>query len=325
MVSVIIPNYNRVHYLKACLNSVLAQSYAHWEVLVVDDGSTDGSKNSVNSLAQQDARVQWIERSSAKKGASVCRNIGLEQAQGKYIVFLDSDDLLAPHCLEQRLNVMETKSALDFAVFKMRFFKEQPGDDNRIWNIETNEAILQRFLNLDAVWQTSGPIWRTKILRDIGGFNEHLQCWQDIDIHLKALTANLNYKLYYHLPVDCYYRKGSVKSISQSQTNSIEKLKSKELLYFWASQNVKDTGFSSDKMALHILISAVNGFQKQFFKQFYRKVKNKFSSSIQKQLKYMSIIRFLRLYKIKYFQSQFSTMKNNMVPQALIGKYTNDD
>jgi glycosyltransferase involved in cell wall biosynthesis len=325
MVSIIIPNYNRLDYLKDCLQSISNQSYKDWEALVVDDGSTDGSKQLVEQFRKQDQRFKWFVRTGNLKGASVCRNMGVERANGDYIIFLDSDDLLAPNCLEQRVEIMENNAALDFSVFKMQFFKIKPGDDNRIWNIETNETILQRFLNLDAVWQTSGPIWRTKILRDIGGFNEQLQCWQDIDIHLKALTANLNYKLYYELPVDCYYRKDSVNSISQSQTNSINKLKSKELLYFWAVQKLKETSFSTDKMALHIVISAINGSQKQFFKKFYAKVKTEFSLAIQKQLKYMYIIRFYKFYKIKYLQSQFLTMKNNMVSQTLIGKYTNDD
>jgi glycosyltransferase involved in cell wall biosynthesis len=325
MVSIIIPNYNRLDYLKDCLQSIYSQFHKDWEALVVDDGSTDGSKQLVEQFIKQDQRFKWLERTGNLKGASVCRNIGIEKAIGDYIIFLDSDDLLAPNCLEQRVRIMEDNPELDFSVFKMQFFKNKPGDDNRIWNIETNEATLQRFLNLDAVWQTSGPIWKKESLKAIGGFNEQLQCWQDIDIHLKALTANLNYRLNYHLPIDCYYRKNSVNSISQSQTNTINKLKSKEILYSWAAQKLKETSFSIDKMALHIVISALNGSQKQFFKQFYRKVKNKFAGEIEKQLKYMSIIRFYKLYKIKYFQSQFLTMKNNMVSQTLIGKYTNDD
>jgi len=325
MVSIVIPNYNRLEYLKDCLHSISDQSYDDWEALVVDDGSTDDSKHLVEQFIKQDQRFNWIERTGNLKGASVCRNIGIENAKGDYIIFLDSDDLLAPNCLEQRIGVMDNNSDLDFSVFKMQFFKNTVGDDSRLWNLETEEPILQRFLNLDTVWQTSGPIWRIKTLKDIGCFNEGLQCWQDIDIHLKALTTNLNYKLYYDLPIDCYYRKNSTDSISQSHTNSIEKLQSKEMLYCWAEQKLKDTNFRTQKMALHIAISGINGFQKQFFEQFYNTVKTRFSAELQTQIKYIAMIQFYRLYKIGFFQRQFSEMKNNIMSQSQIGKHTAND
>ena len=82
-----------------------------------------------------DHRIKWLKREGRLKGASVCRNIGIEHAKGDYVVFLDSDDMLGQNCLEQRLAVMSKHPELDFSVFKMQFFKETIGDDQRIWNI----------------------------------------------------------------------------------------------------------------------------------------------------------------------------------------------
>ncbi|WP_299228480.1 glycosyltransferase family 2 protein [uncultured Psychroserpens sp.] len=325
MVSVIIPNYNRSQYLKQALQSVMDQTYSNWEALVIDDGSTDDSKTIVNEFAITDSRIVWLERKNKLKGASVCRNIGINNAKGTYVVFLDSDDLLAPHCLQQRTQFMKTNPDLDFSVFKMQFFVEAIGDDDRLWNLKTNENELQRFLNLDSVWQTTGPIWKTQALKKIGGFNPELECWQDIDIHLKALSSNLNYQLCYSLPVDCYYRKNSTGSISQVHTNSLSKLESKRKLYYWLNERFDSSDFNIKQIPLHILISAINGHQKRFYKQFYGQVISLFSKQDQKRVRQMARINFYRLNKLQRFERRFSELKNSLIKHSSIGKFKIND
>lgn len=320
-VSIIIPNFNRASYLKESLESVVNQNYTHWEVLVVDDGSSDESKKIVANLIKEDARVKWIERKGNLKGASVCRNLGIKEASGDFVVFLDSDDLLASHCLEQRLEIMNKNPELDFAVFKMQFFENAPGDDQRLWNLKNKESELQRFLKLDAVWQTSGPIWKREALLKIGGFNPHLACWQDIDIHLKALFANLNYKLCYDLPVDCYYRKNSTESISQSSTNSPEKLKSKIKLYHWVAQQANVKEGSSKTMALNILLSALNGKQLSIFNAFYASIKITFPKEVQNTLNRLYFIKKAYLYKFPWVQKYYDKQRLSMISKSTIGMH----
>lgn len=321
MVSIIIPNFNRALYLEQALCSVMSQTYQDWEALVVDDGSTDESKKLAESLVISDTRIKWMERHLDTKGAATCRNIGIDNAKGDYIIFLDSDDLLAPECLQERVAIMEADKQLDFAVFKMQYFNEHPGDDTRLWNIETNEPALDRFLKLDAVWQTSGPIWKRTALESIDGFNQNLHCWQDIDIHLKALFANLNFKIYYDLDVDCYYRKNSTDSISQTNTSSLKKLKSKAELFHWAKPQADLLGKDSLQIALHILISAQNGHHFNFYRDFYNQVKNELTKSIMRDLFTLSIIQNLRLYKLSFFKSKFNDLKTKMISETSIGKY----
>jgi len=92
VISVIIPVYNVAAYLPACLDSVLAQSYRDFELLLVDDGSTDGSADVCDDYACRDARVSVIHQ--INRGPSAARNAALEVAQGDYVAFIDSDDVI---------------------------------------------------------------------------------------------------------------------------------------------------------------------------------------------------------------------------------------
>ena len=91
-ISVIVPVYNAEKYLKKCLLSVINQTYKDWELILVDDGSTDKSPQIIDNIGKRDARIKVIHQKNA--GPGVARNHGLEIAMGDYIVFLDSDDFI---------------------------------------------------------------------------------------------------------------------------------------------------------------------------------------------------------------------------------------
>ena len=99
MISVIIPVYNAAPYLRACLDSVLAQSYTDLEILLINDGSTDESPAICRQYAQKDARIRLIDQENG--GVSRARNVGLANAAGDYITFVDSDDRISPDYLER--------------------------------------------------------------------------------------------------------------------------------------------------------------------------------------------------------------------------------
>ncbi len=96
--SVIVPVYDVEEYVAECLDSVLAQSFRDFELLVIDDGSTDGSTAIIARYAQQDARIHVIHQRN--KGLSAARNAGMAAAQGHYCLFVDSDDVIHPQLLE---------------------------------------------------------------------------------------------------------------------------------------------------------------------------------------------------------------------------------
>src|ERR1041384_7078965 len=97
LVSVVIPTFNRARYLREAIDSVLNQTYPYWELIIVDDGSTDETQSTLETLA--DARVHVLRRPHEGNVARA-RNVGLEQAQGRYVAFLDSDDRWMPSKLQ---------------------------------------------------------------------------------------------------------------------------------------------------------------------------------------------------------------------------------
>ena len=103
MVSVIIPVYNAEQYIVECVESLLKQSLKDFELILIDDGSTDNSLGICKSFARWDNRVRWYHQANA--GVSVARNRGIQEAKGEYICFVDSDDIVAPDFLEHLLSL----------------------------------------------------------------------------------------------------------------------------------------------------------------------------------------------------------------------------
>ena len=105
LVSIITPVYNSERFLPACLGSVQAQTYQNWEHLLVDDGSTDASSETIKHVAGNDHRVR-LTTLVGNHGAAVARNEAIRQADGRFVAFLDSDDMWDPDKLEVQINFM---------------------------------------------------------------------------------------------------------------------------------------------------------------------------------------------------------------------------
>lgn len=117
LVSVIVPVYNVQRYLRACVDSILSQTYDYYEIILVDDGSTDESGKIADELAQSDSRIRVIHQRNG--GLSAARNTGLDHAHGDIIQFVDSDDMLETDCLSRCVDCMERMNA-DCVEFRYR-------------------------------------------------------------------------------------------------------------------------------------------------------------------------------------------------------------
>jgi glycosyltransferase involved in cell wall biosynthesis len=214
LVSIVIPTKNRRDLLRETIDSVVSQTYVKWEAIVVDDGSDDHTGEMIQSIGATDQRVRFVRRERSPAGASTCRNLGVSATNGECVIFLDSDDLLAPTCLERRVQVMEQNPKIDFAVFLARMFHTIPGDAPYLWNHFTTEDDLDRFLRFDVPWPTCGPLWRKTSLARIGLWEERALCAQDWEFHIRAIAAGLNYL---KIPeVDSYCRSVRPGSIGSS-------------------------------------------------------------------------------------------------------------
>jgi len=109
IISCITPTFNRAHLLKNAIESTLAQTYLHWEMIIVDDGSTDNTKEIATAYCQKDNRIKYFK--NIGKGANAARNYGIRQSKGQYIVFLDDDDEHLPHRFESQLNAVKKSSS----------------------------------------------------------------------------------------------------------------------------------------------------------------------------------------------------------------------
>ncbi len=140
MISVIVPVYNVESYLRKCLDSILAQTYQDLEILVIDDGSTDGSGKICDEYAEKDARIKVFH--TKNRGLSAARNLGLNEAHGEWISFVDSDDWVEPDFCKEPLKTAIQYNT-DLVIFRFRMVNGK----KRIWRIEpdpkTKDATLR--------------------------------------------------------------------------------------------------------------------------------------------------------------------------------------
>lgn len=202
-VSIICACYNKERYVSDTISSVLNQTFRNWELIIVDDNSTDQSIEIIKNYSQRDQRITLIVNSETR-GANYCRNLGLNIANGSYVIFLDADDTLTSNCIENRLKIIEQDN-LDFCVFTMGVFVKEIGDSNYLWQPNSKKP-LEDFLQHKLPWSIMQPIWRKLFLIDLKGFDEDFKRLQDVELHTRALLVeNVSYKQFVNT-ADCYYR-----------------------------------------------------------------------------------------------------------------------
>lgn len=111
-VSIIMPCFNGAKTIEASVASVQSQTYEDWELLIIDDGSADNSREIIEKFANADTRIKSLRTSGKNHGVHIARNLGLSKAQGRYISFLDCDDRWYPNSLELRINCLHRHKAM---------------------------------------------------------------------------------------------------------------------------------------------------------------------------------------------------------------------
>jgi len=218
IVTIIIPFLNREGFLTATLNSILEQTSHQWECILIDDGSTDNSKHICDKFIYSDNRFSYYHRTdNYKKGGNGARNMGADKAKSNWLIFLDSDDLLADSCIEERIKVINSSSKnIDFTVNITGTFNKEMYDNDIVWNSfnpnESKNELIKRFITLDSPWSTNSLTWNKTFFHLVKGWDENLPCWQDWNIHLRALKRSTSFLL--TKKVDHYYRRDVPNSIA---------------------------------------------------------------------------------------------------------------
>lgn len=143
LVSIIMPAYNSAQFIRHAVESVLAQTYTDWELLIVDDGSTDNTAEIIASY--QDERIHMM-RNELNLGAALSRNKALREAKGKYIAFLDADDLWLPEKLEKQLAFMQ-QNGYAFTFTDYRIINEDGTPQNKILHMPASLTYRQYCCN----------------------------------------------------------------------------------------------------------------------------------------------------------------------------------
>lgn len=193
LVSIIIPTYNREQLITETLDSVLAQNYTQWECLVIDDGSTDNTEVVLKGYIDNDTRFKYYKRPDLKpKGANACRNIGLEQAIGDYIIFFDSDDLMTLNHIEIKLEALQ-KNDYDFVIAQTRFFNSTKQNTilEKQYQYETKDINAFNYISHKINWLTYDLCISAKLSKTIR-FNENLQSGQEYNYFSKLILLSTN-------------------------------------------------------------------------------------------------------------------------------------
>lgn len=182
-VSVIIPTYNRGNLIARALDSVLAQTFKDFDVTIIDDGSTDNTKEVIKPY---EGKVNYIYQKNG--GISAARNRGIAESTGQYIAFLDSDDYWAPQKLEVQSKVLDDHPKVGIVYGRMPIVNEH-GD---VLGMKPNGVSGKNFQELLRVWgdlPTSSVMTRRECFERVGVFDNNLPPMEDIDMWLRIAHA----------------------------------------------------------------------------------------------------------------------------------------
>ena len=183
VVSIVMPAWNREVAIRGAIESVRQQSLESWELIVVDDGSTDGTRDVVRAYANLDSRIRLIEADHL--GVCAARNRGIEEAGGEFLAFLDSDNTWRPDFLRNMyagLNASGGKAAYS-AIRMLNAREEFTGQA-----ITADQLLVRNYVDLNVL------VVQTSFIRDLGGFDNSLRRWVDYDLVLRiTATTSIEY------------------------------------------------------------------------------------------------------------------------------------
>jgi len=186
-VSVIMPTYNRAETLPDALESLLAQTYLDFEVIVVDDGSTDNTRAVVEEYCKKDSRIIYYYQENKERSAA--RNQGIRLSRGEYIAFLDSDDVYLPEKLEKQVAILDSVRDSDFVYcyYKLMDRTGNPVESGDSPAYALSGNIYPEILRFTGVnIKTPSVMVRKKLFEKIGGFDEKMKVCEDLDLWRRA-------------------------------------------------------------------------------------------------------------------------------------------
>lgn len=214
-VSILIPCYNNGEWIQRAIDSALSQTYPEFEVIVLDDGSSD---NSLELIQQYGSRIRW--ESGPNRGGNVARNRLLEMADGDWIQYLDADDALESGKVASQMRLIEEGIDAIYGKVQIEHWAEQEIVGRELSDPKNSGDIYCQWLEWKLA-QTGSVLWRRQSLERIGGWNESYPCCQDNEICLRALKAGLHFR--YSEDAGTIYRLWSSSTVSRKKPDLLLK------------------------------------------------------------------------------------------------------
>jgi glycosyltransferase involved in cell wall biosynthesis len=182
LISIVMPTFNRAHYIDEAIKSVLEQDYTNWELIIVDDGSTDRTREIVNSYIDSTDRIRYVYQSNA--GQSTARQVGLKHSRGEFVNFFDSDDRLMKSCLLELYEALEADPACSIAYGNL-YVVDEAGNRLHEIDVPRHSGFITEHLLGDSCVSFNSCLIRKAALDDIGGFDTSLKVADDYDLWLR--------------------------------------------------------------------------------------------------------------------------------------------
>ena len=190
-VTIIMATYNRAHFIVETLHSIQKQTFQNWECLIIDDGGTDNTAEVIRPITNSDARFKFSKRPDAyKKGLPGCRNYGLDEAKGDYIIFFDDDDIVHPMNLELCIKELENKEYYFCRYIRTVFTGEFNYDfdlsvnyDSFLLGVNDTEALLKH----EIPFNSCAIMWRKDCFKK-NRFVEHLMYAEEWELYARILS-----------------------------------------------------------------------------------------------------------------------------------------
>jgi len=214
LVSILIPAFQAAPFIRRALESVRVQTHTEWEILVIEDGSDDGTASIVEEFAASVAQSVRYENNGANLGVSTSRNRAMALATGEWIAFLDADDWWTPEHLAAGLATLEAGADFCCSGFYLYDEPSQKVTGTLIPEPSLFENPLASLFKSNFIQTSSLVIVRREIVRKYGGFDTDLKVGEDCDYWMGLLS--LGYRLACTEKVTCYYTKHAASAMSKS-------------------------------------------------------------------------------------------------------------
>lgn len=263
-ISVITANYNYAQYIEETINSIINQTFSDWELIIVDDGSSDNSIEIIKSYCQKDSRIKLFQHDLGQnKGLKETLLLGLEHATGEWIAFLESDDFFAPDNLSKKIDIIQKYPETKLIFNKVKFL----ADDSRKKQVKSFENIQKKISQMDFPKNMFHDFFIYNTILTFSCVMVEANAIKDADFNT-PVDSLLDWWLWIHVAQknDFYYLDEELTSWRLHQKSYIKECKKPafhltQVRAYWdIYKNNKDAGHKNVRLLFFILISSIKLF-----------------------------------------------------------------